>query len=310
MSLWPCTVIPSYLDVGRNFQVKVQNHRGPVEGLSIKISSGRGEYHAATDKRGVAIFHDIPSGDWYVSTSLNDGISGAPVLKINARKRSSITVPLTWPGIDPIPVRSLKGNLILDNFIGGVDSQPKMTIALVEGISGRPLQSVEAGSDGAFDLDSPSAGLYFLRIGTTVGREAVDGFVAVEVDPRAAAESLNLDLTWSSCGLAYTDQSTCPKSSFRFSQARGRVVDPTGAPLSKTQVYLSNSTSVVVEQQSNAAGEFSIAAPSAGEYQFGVRRLGFTDFRARLTSTPGMQSETGLVVQLGVAGSCSQARLH
>src|SRR5580658_8353524 len=92
-------------------------------------------------------------------------------------------------------------------------SQPRFSLDLLEGTTGRRLKGAQTNDSGEFDFESAASGLYFLSLKPSGLRgwsgEQISGLIVVAVDRTAPSENLDIDLGWTSCGLQYTDQSKC-----------------------------------------------------------------------------------------------------
>jgi hypothetical protein len=112
-------------------------------------------------------------------------------------------VPLKWPSIAPVLVRSLKGRMRGPDYLPG-QSQPRLSLDLLEGSSGQRLKSLQTTDRGEFDFESAAPGLYFLSLKSGLrgwSGEQITGLVAVAVDHGAPADHLDVDLGSTSCGL-------------------------------------------------------------------------------------------------------------
>ncbi|HET9320182.1 MAG TPA: carboxypeptidase-like regulatory domain-containing protein, partial [Bryobacteraceae bacterium] len=143
--------------------------------------------------------------------------------------------------------------------------------------------------------------------------EPITGLVAVAVDHGAAADHLDVDLGWTSCGLWYADRSQCPQSDLQVEQLSGQVLDASGAAIPDAKILLFDPGETLVERlQSDNAGKFTSPHSLVGTYQLVVSSAGFTPLRRTLHAEPtGNPTRTSaLTVQLGVFGSCSAADLQ
>lgn len=107
-----------------------------------------------------------------------------------------------------IEVRSLQGTIRAPEHYPG-QPRPKLSFDLFEGVSGRRLESLQTDETGNFDIQNAGAGLYFLNLKPSDlkdwGNDPITGQIIVAVLPDAAAENLDIDLGWSSCGLSYVN---------------------------------------------------------------------------------------------------------
>lgn len=221
-------------------------------------------------------------------------------------------MPLKWPSIAPVLIRSLKGTIRGPDFLSG--KQPRLSLDLLEGTLARRLKSVQSTASGDFDFEIAAPGLYFLSLRPSGLKgwsgEQITGLVAVAVDKRAGADHLDVDLEWTSCGLQYADRSQCPQSLLQIQQLSGRVLDASGAVISRASIRLFDPAGKLVERlQSDGAGEFASSHPLAGTYDLVVGSAGFTPLRRTVRAESIGDSTRGspLTVQLGAFGSCSTA---
>jgi hypothetical protein len=103
--------------------------------------------------------------------------------------------------------------------------------------------------------------------------------IAIEVDPKAKQDVLDLDLGWSSCGLGYAQRSGYPE--IQVSTICGNVKDSIGAVVSNAQVMLMASgegSDILEHTQSGTIGEFVLDQPENGTYQLLIKSSGFRPF--------------------------------
>ncbi len=196
---------------------------------------------------------------------------------------TKVTVPLRWPSNVPILVRSLKGTIRGPDYLPG-HSQPRLSLDLLEGTSGRRLKGAQTNDRGEFDFESAASGLYFLSLKPSGLRgwsgESITGLIVVSVNRTAPSENLDIDLGWTSCGLQYTDQSKCLRES-QTQVLSGRVVDSAGATISGAKVLVLGPAGDAVDQlQSDREGGFASSRPLAGTYELVVSMAGFAPSRA------------------------------
>src|SRR5258706_109790 len=138
--------------------------------------------------------------------SCSIGIFDGADLEVKLDGPSDVTVPLKWPSIAPILVRSLRGTIRGPDYLPG-QSQQRLSLDLLEGSSGRRLQSLQTNDSSEFNFESAAPGLYFLSLRPSGLRgwsgEQITGLVAVALDRSAPTDHLDVDLGWTSCGLWY-----------------------------------------------------------------------------------------------------------
>ena len=199
-----CSIAFSPISVGPSFKVEVSGYDGPVKGLLLNLTGPKDRTHSAlTDDDGIASFHYLPSGTHYLKADHDNGYGKQLDVKPNGP--ASIIVPMRWPAIEPIHVRSLSGTMRAPDAVPSRLEQRILSLDLLEGISGEILSSVTTTSRGAFDFGKLSPSLYFIHLkpySAFFGR--VEGLIGIAVDQAAPAhaDKLDLNLTWSSCGPA------------------------------------------------------------------------------------------------------------
>jgi hypothetical protein len=148
-----------------------------------------------------------------------------------------------------------------------------LSIELLDGISGRILSSVNTTDRGAFDFGNLAPGLYFIHLKPYSGFfEQVEGLISVAVDPAAPARAnkLDLNLTWTSCGLMYTDQLHCPQLNLHVKKLEGHLSDSMGRAVRRAEIILLDATqSQVVHVSTDPNGNFSFG-PLVGTFELRI----------------------------------------
>jgi len=310
-----CTVIFPVVKVGPNFRVRVEDNGRPVKGLRVEIGSsqGGGKSVVTTDKNGFALFHGVRPGSYHLSADHDTGIPDGAELEVKLDGPTDVTVSLKWPSIGSVFVRSLKGTIRGPDYLPG-QPQPRLSLELLDGSSGRRLKTLQTNDNGEFNFESAAPGLYFLNLKPSGLRdwagEQITGLIVVFVDRDAPADHLDLDLAWSSCGLSYADRSKCPYSDLQIDQLSGQVLDTSGAAIQDAKILLFDRAETLVERlQSDRAGRFTSTHTLAGTYELVVSTAGFTPLRRTVQVEPAANSTrlSRLTVELGVGGSCSAA---
>jgi hypothetical protein len=302
-----CTIFYPTVQAGPKFRVRVEDRGRPIKGLRLKIA----DREAVTQADGVAVFSGMKSGLFLLTVGHDAGIPDGVNLDIQTQGPSDITVPLKWPVIAPVPVRSMKGIMQSPWSLPG-PSQPLLSLDLLEGISGSVIENQHSDGTGRFNFINVAPGLYFLRVNPTrlKGGQQIEGMIAVAVDPSAPADSLDLELGWTSCGLGYTDRNKCSHSELEVEQLCGQVSDTTGAVIADADILLYDSgemPKLIERMRSDGAGAFGPFKSVAGTYQLVVSSGGFTVLRrsVRLEPKGKVACRTPLQVNLGIAGVCS-----
>jgi hypothetical protein len=307
-----CVVIYPTVQVGPNFRVKVEDRGRAVEGLRIELSSEHPAF-VRTDAKGLAFFRGIRPGLYSLTADHDVGIPAGVDVRVKRNGPTLVTVLLQWPGIPPVPALSLSGWIRGPDYLPG-QSQPALSLELLEGSSGRSLKSLDTTADGTFDFGNVAPGLYFVSLKPSAlygwDGSPITGLIAVSADPNASAHQLEIDLGWSSCGLWYASQTACEHADLRIERLAGQVLDSDGAPISKADVFLFDSDGTEVERlQSDSRGKFLSPQSLRGTYQLLVRAPGFTSLHGMLRAEPtgNVTHRLALTVNLGVLGNCSAA---
>jgi len=323
--------------VGPSFRVRVDDNRGrPVPGLSLEVQSSAGKSKAVTDEGGFAAFREPSPGLYSLRAEQDLGSCLGKVLEVRSDAPGGIAVPMTWPTVAPVTVRSLKGTLHIPNYVPG-RTGPELTLRLLVGVSGQELASGHTNETGDFDFGVATPGIYFLNLEPSALKDSrgnpITGRIAVLVEPDAASDHLELELGWTDCGLTYMDLTRCPPAELHIGQLRGRVIGPAGAvtvnggdALRHHLVYIDPAGPAVPDAgillvdpggdlierlSSDRSGEFVSKQVPAGSYDLLVRSFGFATFRARVVISPGVSPPAaGLDIQLGDTRSCGSARVQ
>ena len=294
-----CTYFYPIVRVGRDFQVAVKDRGLPVEGLMLEIGIQKlgNKRVAVTNKNGEARFRNALPGSYSLRVDRDAGVPDGVNLEVESGLPTGVSVPLRWPNLPPILVRSLKGTIRGQNYLPG-QAQPGFSLDLLEAVSGRVLKNQRSNDKGQFNFGSTKPGLYFLRL--NLG-EPQSGLISVAVGRTAPAEELDLDLGWSSCGLHY---SNCKQRELQLEKLSGQIADSSGAAVANARILLFDQTGILVEQlQSDESGTFTSPRFLSGTYELWVRSPGFTPYRSVVRAEPTRHSP--LLVKLGVFGSCS-----
>ena len=296
-----CTVVYPTVEVGTVFRVKVTNHDGPVRGLRLKASGKR----AVTDRDGIAVFRDMPVGFYFASVDHPAG--GYVYVETRSGRSSDTTVALEWPEVEPVPARALRGVLHLPGFYPG-QVQPRISIELLEGVSGKSIQSAQTNDSGEFNFGEIAPGLYFLRL-------SVSGIIGVAIQPGAASDHIDLDLGWTSCGMMYTDRNKCSSTDLQVEQLCGRVVDASGGSVEAAEVALLDATeksNMIQQVKADRAGRFAAAEALTGSYRLVIQSPGFAPLYRTVHVIGSNNSVCGrpLNVRLGLLGGCSIATME
>ncbi len=312
-----CSIFYPGFQVGPSFRVRVEDHGRPVEGLRVEIGSNLGSSGNRvvrdTDKDGFAVFRGMGPGSYHLSADHDAGIPDGADIEVKPEGPTNVTVFLKWPSIAPVSVRSLKGAIRGPDYLPG-RPQPRLSLDILEGNSGRRQKTLQTSDTGEFDFEGAASGMYFLDLKPSGllgwSGEQITGLIAVVVDPNAGTDHLDLDLGWSSCGLSYTDTSNCRQSDLQIEHLSGQVLDPAGAVIPHAKITLHDAGGTLVEQlQSDSEGRFASPRPLEGLYELAVTSAGFTPYRRTVRAEPHSERTrpSTLTVQLGLLGGCSVA---
>jgi hypothetical protein len=178
------------------------------------------------------------------------------------------------------------------------------------------VQSGVSDDRGEFNFGDVAPGLYFLRLNPSSLKDwagnRIEGSIALEVNSSAQADRADINLQWSSCGLAYADGNKCERSEVQVERLCGDVSDASGAAISGAEIRLfesGESPKLVHQTQSDGKGEFVFPASLEGTYQLVISEPGFTPFRGVVQVEPkdALTCHQLLKVQLGLFAGCSTA---
>ena len=322
--------------VGPGFRVRVDDSRGrPVQGLSLEVQSSAGKSKAVTDEDGFASFREPGPGIYSLRAEQDVGSCLGKVLQVQSDASSGIAVPMTWPTVAPVTVRSLKGTLHIPNYVPG-RTGPELSLRLLVGVSGQEVASGQTNGAGDFDFGVTAPGIYFMDLEPSALNDPrgnpIIGRIAVSVEPDATADHIELELGWTDCGLTYMDLTRCPPAELHIGALRGRVIGPAGAvivnggdalrhhrvPIDPAGPAIPNAEILLVgpggdlidRLSSDRAGEFASKLVPAGSYDLLVRSFGFETFRARAFVSPDASPIGRIDIQLGNMRTCSSARVQ
>jgi len=297
--------------VGPNFKVKVSGHDGPVKGLVLNLTSlDDRSQSAVTDGNGIAYFSNVPAGTRYLGAVRDSGYGLQ--LDVSPNGPANVIVPMQWPSIEPIRVRSLSGTMRAPDAVAGRLDQPILSLELLEGVSGRILSSINTTDRGEFDFGKLVPGIYFIHLKpySAFRQQQVEGLISVAVDTgaRARANKLDLSLAWTSCGLMYTDQFQCPQPDLHVKKLEGHVRDSVGRPLGRTEIVLLDpAQNQVANVSTDLNGNFSFPGSLAGTFELRIDGAGFTPVHTPIRIEPGA-GRSSLEIEAAYGDGCSTVR--
>ena len=286
------------VSVGPSFRVRVSSEGRPVKGLALKINDDQ----VVTDADGLVFLRKKP-GSYFISVDHDDSWGNGIAIEVKTDGPAYVTLPLNWPSISPLMIRSLKGTLHFADVPGR--PAPRVGVDLLEGLSGRYLKSAQTTNNAGFDFGDTLPGLYFLRVD-----EPDKGLIAVVVDPNAPQDRLDLELISTGCGLAYSDRIHCSTGDLYIHQLCGQVVDATGASIAEASISLYDlgATPKLIQQtRADGLGNFSMPTTVTGIYDLIIRSSGFNTLRRQVHIEANDQPACSrpLKVKLGIFGDCS-----
>lgn len=293
-----CVVVMPSEKVGTNFQVRLSS---PVEGVPVLLSKGASlAARQYTDKQGIASFRNIKPGS-YATYARHISAEGANI-EVTRTVSSARVVTLTFPSYrPPVVVGSAKGQFRLARRFGD-DAEPAFPVQ-IEGIDGKVLRRGTS-VDGLVDLQFADPGLYFLVLDGGEGGE-----ISIEIDPKARNEAFDFDLSWSSCGLTYTDLNECKHPELRLQRIEGVVTDVAEAAIERARVQLRSRDAAYSQVATTGrSGEIPTIQAPPGEYDLSVEAAGFSSLRESVRIGPD-EDANSIQATLGI-GQCSQAKLR
>lgn len=263
---------------------------GPSQSGQIEVAA------AITDENGYAQFSDLSPGSFLLSAEHDVLGNNTIVIVSSASGPKNVTVNLTWPGDRVLQAKSMSGTFRGPDFYPQ-GTQVQLSLSLLDGRSGREIGATQTDAKGAFNFtgDVPP-GIYYLRLNPSNlrgwGGEQMEGAIPVEVGPRAAHDNLDVDVTWSSCGLGYAQRVARPE--FTVNKMCGNVLDVEGAAIARAQVILmvdDGNMKIMEGTETGSTGEFALRQQTGGTYQLLVKSPGFQPFLGVVHMNPAEASE-------------------
>jgi hypothetical protein len=285
-----CTIIPQSVEVGSEFRVRVMNQGRPVKGLRLVLSKNNStltnrieKIGSFTDTEGYAYFSNLNPGSFWLAPDRDAGVGDALVVDVSPGNPKSATIPLDWPSRAPLTVGSAGGVIRAPNYYPD-QTQTPLSISLLEGVSGREIETTETDSNGRFKFTHEIApGIYFVRLNPSNLRawsgEQIQGMIAIEIAHDAKQGALDLDLGWSSCGLSYAQSEV--QTELNVDEICGSAADSEGAAVSNAQVILldgGEGAKILKRTTSGTNGEFALLDIADGKYKLLLKSPGFRPF--------------------------------
>jgi hypothetical protein len=285
-----CSIVYPTVQVGRGFRVRVTDRGQPVRALRLVLSHPESPkskrvvaVYSLTDADGYASFANLDPGSFLLTSDHDGGVADGVAVEVSLGGPANVTVPLKWPSLTPVPVRSMSGIVRGPDYYPSQEQVP-LSLSLLEPMSARVIATTLSDSKGRFAFtDEVPAGIYFLRLNPSRLRgwsgEQMEGLITIEVSGKAKDDALDLDLGWSSCGLTYKQRQIYPEA--RLGRICGDIADIEGAAVSNAQVLLlaSGEGAEVLEQtKSGVQGQFSIHERQEGTYKLLIIYPGFQPY--------------------------------
>jgi hypothetical protein len=295
-----CTLSYSTVEVASSFAVQVTDGSHPISGLRL-VLVGHGKHdhaiHALTNADGRGKFSNLEPGSFVLEAEHHAGMSDSVFVDVSTKGPANVTVPLTWPNVPTLNVKSASGIIRGPDYYPGGE-QPPLSLTLLNAMSQRAIAHTQSDTKGrfAFTQEVP-AGLYFLHLNPSgiVGwsGEQIEGSIAVAVSPKATEPALDVDLGWSSCGLEYADRETLPE--IQTAEICGDIADAEDAPISNAPIFLldaRNGPTIVEQTKSDHDARFEIQERNEGTYQLLIKSPGFQPY-LRAVQIQGKRTSAG-----------------
>jgi hypothetical protein len=283
------------IKLGTRFRVEAKDGGIPVVGTTITLERGHGDCFrttpvtsVATDSAGIALFDHVVPGDYQLCIrSPKLGPESIAELKVSRWAAKDKTVPTTVEGSNPVRVRSASGRVRGPEFYPSLTQAP-YSIDLFEAGTNAKVASTKTGANAEYSFGQVVApGRYWLQI-TGGPDQAVDteGKVLIEVKPDATDATVDMDVTFSDCGMASRQREEQPALVISGS-ACGTVIDALGASIEGASASLiDDNEHAVTTVRTSREGAFKVYAPPAGKYQLVIQRMGFMPYARMITIHP------------------------
>lgn len=212
-SLSACTYSYDPKEVNRSFAVEITDHGKGIADLHLEVyefgpsAKSKPALVAITDNHGMASFTLAHPGAYTISVKNIEFY--APEGEITLKEAPSTgalhKVVIELPDNDVLSVRSISGSIsgqvMADNFAASTDPLPidfalGVKLTLIRARSEEIVESHMASESGSFSFSALPDGLYFLRIevprDAATHRRALEGYIAIAIDPSAKVPHLNL----------------------------------------------------------------------------------------------------------------------
>jgi Carboxypeptidase regulatory-like domain len=298
-----CTDIRQPKAVGPVFTVFVTGSFGPQANMDITLQPQSGgrihkKQSARTDRRGVAMFRDVPEGQYELSTS-RAGMRDFWPVEVHAAGDHVSRVDLTWPSPRMLRVREIAGSIHRDD---APDADREMEL---ENAAGETIWAGRTGSKGTFRGPVALAdGLYELKL--TLADQTAD-YIPIEITPQAKAATLDVVAVTSSCGLMFTNLEDCNRPSVQTTTC-GVVHDGSGAAIANAAIVAYDGVHRIAST-TDRYGKFTLDNLAPGQYEVLVSAAFFTPLRATMTVDHEVTTCASPVnIEMSMVGSCSSVR--
>jgi Carboxypeptidase regulatory-like domain len=282
-----CVIVFPSKTVGKSFRVRVTDHGRPIAALRLQLqaspddSSDSGHSrtrYASTDASGYARFANVETGSYFLSADHDAGNADGVNVDVTSNGAPNSVLRLTWPNEAPVRVRSASGTLRVSDFYPA-QTQVLLSLALLEGVSGRSIRTTVTDNKGRFAFADPVAdGIYFVQVSDASGKTN-EGSIPIEIDGNAKQAGVDLDLAWTDCGLGYLRRR--PFSGATTGKICGDVVDDLGAAIADASVWLKSddeSAETIESTKTSDSGHFDLQEKRDGTYLLVIQSIGFGPF--------------------------------
>lgn len=277
-----CSRVRVITKVGPQFRLHVTDRGAPAVGVRYELrkkdnSKGNVIAFAVTDSGGFANFSNLEPGILTLGRK-SESLDERAEFEVSDKGKIGTTVEWTLPKWNPIKVRAASGTLIGPQFYPTL-SQAPFSLALLDAENSEEIKTTKSDSKGHFSFGRDVLnGRYFLQISIEQIR-SVGGRVLIEIRPAAKSAELDLDLSFSSCGLRSLARED--REEIETSAVCGTVEGTNGWPIAEyldgrpvlARVFLlkdGEGFNIAAETQTDASGKFQFKSLTSGVYRLVV----------------------------------------
>ena len=292
--------VPNYR-VGKNFTVHVASEDG-LAFADVRVILVRGNQVAKTahtNSQGVAQFEEVQVDNYSLEVDqLGElGLDTATISVVDGVNGGDVR--LRWPSLHILRATKLKG-MLLD--AGMATPLADTSVVLVKAIDGSLIARDLTQKTGEFDLGSPAAGFYFMKLQDlhSPNRE-LDPIPVLIVE--GAKRELTLAVQETSCGMQYSE--LCTARPETVSRLAGKIVDPSGAVIDRARIELlrSNEKRILATIAPDKSGHFDFQYMPDDKYRLRISAVGFAPVLVPLNLSSDKKTNPSLDLRLRVIGS-------